>query len=80
MNLLKKILKWALLSVITLVAVLYITDTVYLLKAVQTVYFKGHKTAFINDYVYFDNAVVSAGTSDEWPLHKNYNKRNATKK
>ena len=80
MSLLKKILKWSLLSLIALVTVLYVTDTNYLIKAVQIVYFKGHKTAFINDYVYFDNAVVSAGASEEWPLHKNYNKSNATKK
>ena len=80
MNLLKKTLKWALLSVITLVAVLYITDAEYLFKAVRTVYFKGYTTASINDYVYFDNAVVHAGTSDKWPLHKDYNKSPATKK
>ena len=80
MNLLKKTLKWALLSVITLVAVLYITDTDYLFKAVRTVYFKGYTTASINDYVYFDNAAVHADASDEWPLHKDYNKSTATKK
>ena len=77
MNLLKKTLKWALLSVITLVAVLYITETDYLFKAVRTVYFKGYTTASINDYVYFDNAVVHADASDEWPLHKDYNKSTA---
>ena len=80
MNLLIKTLKWALLSVIILIAVLYITDTDYLIKAVRTVYFKGYTTASIDDYVYFDNAVVRANTTEEWPLHKDYNKSTATKK
>lgn len=80
MNLLKKTLKWALLSVTTLVVVLYATDTDYLFKAVRTVYFNGYTTASIDDYSFFDNSVIASRDSKAWPLHKDYNKIPATKK
>ena len=80
MDLLKKTLKWALLSVTALVMVLYLTDTDYLFKAVRTVYFNGYTTAFIDDYSYFDNSVIASKDSKAWPLHKDYNKIPATKK
>ena len=80
MNLLKKTLKWALLSVTALIVVLYATDTDYLFKAVRTVYFNGYTTASIDDYSFFDNSVVASKNSKAWPLHKDYNKIPATKK
>ena len=80
MNLIKKTLKWALLSVTALVVVLYATDTDYLFKAVRTVYFNGYTTAFIDDYSFFDNSVVASKDSKAWPLHKDYNKIPATEK
>ena len=80
MNLIKKTLKWALLSVTAIAVVLYATDTDYLFKAVQTVYFNGYTTAFIDDYSFFDNSVIASKDSKAWPLHKDYNKIPATKK
>ena len=80
MNLLKKTLKWALLSVTALIVVLYATDTDYLFKAVRTVYFNGYTTASIDDYSFFDNSVIASKDSKAWPLHKDYNKIPATKK
>ena len=80
MNLLKKTLKWALLSVTAIAVVLYATDTDYLFKAVRTVYFNGYTTASIGDYIFFDNSVVASKNSKAWPLHKDYNKIPATKK
>ena len=80
MDLLKKTLKWALLSVTALVMVLYLTDTDYLFKAVRTVYFNGYTTASIDDYSFFDNSVIASKDSKAWPLHKDYNKIPATKK
>jgi hypothetical protein len=56
MNTLKRTLKWGLLTVVGLIAILYITDTDYLLKAVRTIYAKGYTTAFLEDYKEFDNA------------------------
>ena len=80
MNLVKKTLKWALLSVTALVVVLYATDTEYLFKAVRTVYFNGYTTASIDDYSFFDNSVIASKDSKAWPLHKDYNKIPATEK
>lgn len=55
------------------IAVLYLTDTDYLLKAVRTIYFKGHKTAYLEDYQQFDNQTVANGTPQPWPNHLKYN-------
>ena len=80
MNLVKKTLKWALLSVTAIAVVLYATDTDYLFKAVRTVYFNGNTTASIDDYSFFDNSVITSKDSKAWPLHKDYNKIPATEK
>ncbi|GAA0751407.1 serine hydrolase domain-containing protein [Psychroflexus lacisalsi] len=64
---------------ILLVAVLYITDTDYLIKAVRTIYLQGHTTAFLDDYKRFDNQVIDAGTPQDWPKHKDYNSVSETK-
>ena len=63
-----------------LIAGLYLTDTDYILKAVQTVYLQGNTTASIDDYPFFENKTVKIGKSKSWPLHKNYNKIPATEK
>ena len=73
MNILKRTLKWGLLTVIGLIAMLYITDTDYLLKAVRTIYAKGYTTAFLEDYKEFDNAEIQNNTAQPWPNHKDYN-------
>src|SRR5690606_14157590 len=73
MKFLKKFLKWLLILFVLLVAVLYITDTDYLLKAVRTIYLKGYTTAYLEDYKEFDNKVVENGTPQPWPNHKGYN-------
>ena len=72
MKYLKKFFKWLLILIILIIAVLYITDTDYLLKAVRTIYLNGHSTAFLEDYKYFDNSVVEAGETHPWPEHTNY--------
>jgi len=73
MKYLKKFFKWLLILIILIIAVLYITDTDYLLKAVRTIYLNGHSTAFLEDYKYFDNSVVEAGDAHPWPEHADYN-------
>lgn len=55
-----------------LVLALYIFNYDYLLKAVRTIYFTGHTTAYLTDYTKFDNMVVKSGTSQPWPTHKSY--------
>jgi CubicO group peptidase (beta-lactamase class C family) len=73
MKFLKKFLKWTIIILGLTVAILYITDTDYLLKAVRTIYLKGYTTAYLEDYKEFDNEVVKNGTPQPWPHHKNYN-------
>ena len=73
MKFLKKTLKVLIIFFALLVAVLYITDTDYLLKAVRTIYLKGHTTAYLEDYKEFDNQAIPNGTPQPWPNHKDYN-------
>ncbi|MGF1557244.1 serine hydrolase domain-containing protein [Paucihalobacter sp.] len=74
MKFLKKLFLAILSIFIILIAVLYITDTDYLIKAVRTIYLKGHTTAYLEDYKHFDNAFVGNGNSQPWPNHSDYNK------
>jgi CubicO group peptidase (beta-lactamase class C family) len=74
MKFLKKTLKALVVLIVLLIAVLYITDTDYLLKAVRTIYMKGHTTAYLEDYKHFDNQLISASDNPEpWANHKAYN-------
>ena len=72
MIVLKKILKWVFLSLFVVIALLYLTDTDYILKAVRVVYLNGETTASIDDHIYFENSVIKSGASNAWPKHKNY--------
>ena len=76
----KKILKWFLILLTAIIAVIYIFDLSYLVRAVRVTYFTGHKTAFLEDYNYFNNREIKAGTAQPWNISKNYNKIPATKK
>ena len=78
MKFLKSFLKWLLIVILLLVAVLYITDTDYLIKAVRTIYLKGYTTAYLEDYKQFDNAKVKNGTPQPWPNHEDYNSAKET--
>ncbi len=73
MKFLKSLLKWVVIIFALLIAILYITDTDYLLKAVRTIYFKGYSTAYLEDYKEFDNQVIANGTPQPWPNHQDYN-------
>ncbi len=81
MKFLKKLLKYLVIFFGLLVAVLYITDTDYLLKAVRTIYMKGHTTAFLEDYKEFDNQNIEASSNPQpWINHKDYNKVQPTER
>jgi CubicO group peptidase (beta-lactamase class C family) len=73
MKFLKKLFKFLVIFFGLLIAVLYITDTDYLIKAVRTIYMKGHTTAFLEDYKEFDNQEIKIATPQPWPNHTNYN-------
>nr|WP_321229463.1 serine hydrolase [uncultured Psychroserpens sp.] len=74
MKFLKKILKWTLITIAALVLFMYVFDYGYILRGVRVVYFTGHKTAFIDDFSYFENDTVKKGNhTDAWSNHKDYN-------
>jgi len=73
MKIIKKTLKVIVILFALLIAVLYITDTDYLIKAVRTIYLRGYTTAFLDDYKKFDNAPINIGQPQPWANHKNYN-------
>ena len=73
MKYLKRLLKFLIILFVLTIAVLYITDTDYLIKAVRTIYAKGHTTAYLEDYKEFDNQEIAMDEPHPWPNHKNYN-------
>ncbi|HUH25923.1 MAG TPA: serine hydrolase [Flavobacterium sp.] len=76
----KNFFKWLLVLLAALVVFIYIFDYGYLVRAVRVTYFTGHKTAFLEDYTYFNNREIKAGTAQPWHLSKQYNKVAATEK
>lgn len=77
-----KILKWFLGILggllLLLIVGLLITDNAYILKAVRVTYLTGHKTAFLEDYKYFDNRIISKGEAQPWPKSTSYNTASVT--
>jgi CubicO group peptidase (beta-lactamase class C family) len=74
MRTLKRFVKGLLAIILLCVALLYLFDYEYILKGVRVVYMTGHTTAFIDDYVYFENdTVTNSPQTQPWPKHKNYN-------
>lgn len=81
MKFIKKLLKFLIIFFGLLIAILYLTDTDYLIKAARTIYLKGHTTAYLEDYKHFDNQPISASDNPQsWPNHKEYNSVNETKR
>ncbi|WP_430614318.1 serine hydrolase domain-containing protein [Flavobacterium sp. JP2137] len=75
-----KILKISLITVVVLVALMYVFKVDYLITAVRTVYFHGHKTAFLDDYKYFPNREIKRGVAQPWKLAADYNTVKATER
>jgi len=65
--------KWFFISSVGFILILYIFDVDYLLRAVKTVYLKGHTTAFLEDYKEFPNRAIQKGTAQPWAVSKAYN-------
>lgn len=74
------VVKWMAIVCAIGIAIVYIFDLNYLLKAVRVTYLTGHKTAFLEDYEYFDNRTIEKGIAQPWNISKNYNKIPATEK
>ncbi|WP_425076482.1 serine hydrolase domain-containing protein [Psychroserpens sp. S379A] len=74
MKFIKKIFKFLVIFFGLLIILLYITDTDYLIKAVRTIYLKGHTTAFLEDFKEFDNQSIEKSNNPQpWSNHKDYN-------
>ena len=80
MKFIVKFFKWLLIILALTIAILYITDTDYLIKAVRTIYLKGHTTAYLEDYKEFDNQIIENATPQPWPNHADYNSAKETEK
>ena len=74
MKLLKLSLKLLVLCFILLNAYIVVSGKTYVYKAIKTGYLKGHNTATIEDYKYFDNRIVEKGEGMQWPQASDYNK------
>ncbi|WP_413511670.1 serine hydrolase domain-containing protein [Myroides odoratus] len=73
MKLLWKILKGLLITCVGIVILAYVFQVDYLFTAVRTIYFNGHKTAFLDDYPYFPTREIKAGEAQPWPVTQDYN-------
>lgn len=73
MRFLKKFLILFLGTILLLLVLLYTFNIDYLLKAVRTIYFNGHTTAFLEDYNYFDNRKIETGVAQPWNISTAYN-------
>ncbi|WP_289021896.1 serine hydrolase [uncultured Salegentibacter sp.] len=69
-----KIIGSVILTLSIAIVILIIFDFGYIFRGIQTTYFQGHNTAFIDDYPHFENRLIEAGSQkNTWPEHPNYN-------
>ena len=68
-----KFFKWLAIALMSIVLLMYVFDVDYLLRAVKTVYFKGHTTAYLEDYKEFPNREIKKGTAQPWNVTDDYN-------
>ncbi len=74
MRFIKKLIFFLVLFFTFLITLLYLFEADYFIKAVRTIYFKGHTTAFLDDYKEFDNRIIPKSTLPQpWLVSKNYN-------
>lgn len=71
---------WLVMPIAVLVVLMHLFDIDYILKAVRVTYLNGYKTAFLDDYKYFDNRTIDKGTAQPWNISKEYNSIPTTKK
>ena len=78
MRFIKKFFKWFVITLASIIILMYIFDVDYLLRAVRTIYFRGYTTAFLEDYTHFPNREIKKGTGQPWHIAKDYNSVEAT--
>jgi len=74
MKLLKLSLKLLLFCFVLLNAYIVVSGKTYVYKAIKIGYLKGHNTATIEDYQYFENRVIENGEAVQWPESVDFNK------
>ncbi|RZJ68432.1 MAG: class C beta-lactamase-related serine hydrolase [Flavobacterium sp.] len=75
MKFLKRFLVFIVLIVGLAIAALYVSGNGYITRAVWITYLHGHKTAYLDDYVHFDNRTIAKSpTPQPWKIAKDYNK------
>tara|TARA_B100000795_G_C22778360_1_gene431088 strand:+ start:592 stop:1746 length:1155 start_codon:yes stop_codon:yes gene_type:complete len=75
MKLLKFSFKLLVFSFVLLNVYIVVSGKTYVYKALKVGYLKGHNTATIEDYKYFENRIVEKGTGIQWPQASDYNKQ-----
>ena len=60
-------------------AYILISGKTYVYKAIKVGYLKGHNTATIEDFSFFENSVVQNGTAAPWPEASDYNQNEISK-
>lgn len=70
MKVIRQVLKWIIGILLLAYILLYVFDATYILKGIRVVYLTGHKTAFIDDYPYFDNRTIENKTVQPWKEKK----------
>tara|TARA_B110000908_G_scaffold104283_1_gene122791 strand:- start:828 stop:1982 length:1155 start_codon:yes stop_codon:yes gene_type:complete len=74
MKFLKLSLKLLVFCFILLNAFIIVSGKSYVYKAIKIGYLKGHNTATIEDYQYFENRIIENGEAVQWPEASDYNK------
>src|SRR5690606_24046998 len=80
MRFIRRFIIWAVIPFSGIIFLMYILNVDYLIKAVRVTYLNGYKTAFLDDYNYFENRTIEKGILQPWVLSKKYNKISATPK
>ena len=75
MKLLKFSFKLLVFCFVLLNVYIVVSGKIYVYKALKVGYLKGHNTATIEDYKYFENRIVEKGTGIQWPQASDYNKQ-----
>ncbi len=80
MKFLRKLLLWIVGIMVLTYLLMLIFDATYLLRGIRTTYFNGHKTAFLDDYKYFENVAIDNAVGQPWPISRQYNAQPLPKK
>ncbi len=75
MKILKLSIKFLVFCFVLANAYIVISGKTYVYKAIKIGYLKGHNTATIEDYQYFDNRLVETTNPKQWPQAYDYNTR-----